>query len=426
MLLLFACAPPAALVSDPSVTVHPDVSTLLEVRWAQAEAVEAVRVEYQVDGVWTTTPTRAVDAGRQSEVLLGIPPETVVDVRIVETVDGVETTTDVGTGETGPLPADFPVPSLVTLDEAGVSAAPWLLVTVATGEPNYKGPWWMYILDRQARVVWYRALWDDRVSVMSRVSADGTHLTWSEASWFADPPTIERATLDGRWSESLEAPELGYTYDELPDGTFAYDSWHFDGDIGIRTLAADGTTTDVWSCTDWEPEGRSWGDCGSNTVNYDETRGTYLWSLYDLATVVEVDPSGVALASWGDFGDDPLTPKDARLQMPHYPNWTADGTLLLSAQVAGEERVQFAREFALEPDTGGLEQVWSYATDERYAECSGEAVRVEGGNTLLNYGCGAAIREVTPDGEVVWDVETGALIGHQTPIADLYAVNRGR
>ena len=48
------------------------------------------------------------------------------------------------------------------------------------------------------------------------------------------------------------------------------------------------------------------------------------------------------------------------------------------------------------------------------------------GNTLLNYGCGGVIREITPDGEVVWQVDTGYLIGHQTQIEDLYAVNRGR
>ncbi len=34
----------------------------------------------------------------------------------------------------------------------------------------------------------------------------------------------------------------------------------------------------------------------------------------------------------------------------------------------------------------------------------GEAVRLPGGNTLHNYGSLARAREVTPEGEVVWDI----------------------
>ena len=52
----------------------------------------------------------------------------------------------------------------------------------------------------------------------------------------------------------------------------------------------------------------------------------------------------------------------------------------------------------------------------------GEAHRLPRGNTLHNYGTAARIREVTPEGEVVWDVgfSQGSWLGRTTPIANLY------
>jgi hypothetical protein len=214
---------------------------------------------------------------------------------------------------------------------------------------------------------------------------------------------------------------MAYTYDELPDGTLAYDAWS-DEVMGLRTRAPDGTLTDVWSCLDWLPAGHDRWACGTNTVVWSAARGTYTWSLYDLDTVLEVDPSGGVVGAWGREGAEPI---DAALQLQHYPNWTAAGTLLLHTQDAGEKDVQWAREFSWDDATNGLTEAWSYEADDRYAECSGEAVRLANGNTLINYGCGGAVREVTADGAVVWELDTGGLVGHQTLIADLYAVNAG-
>jgi hypothetical protein len=52
----------------------------------------------------------------------------------------------------------------------------------------------------------------------------------------------------------------------------------------------------------------------------------------------------------------------------------------------------------------------------------GEAHRLPGGNTLHNYGSGARIREVTPDGQVVWDVlwTDSTFLGRTTALEDLH------
>lgn len=419
----------SAPVSNVQVTVHPDVSTLLVVSWAQVEDAESAWVEYTFeDAMWESSPPVTAPTGPQQVVLLGIPADTPVTLTLVEEVGGRRRVAEgTFTGTTGPLPEGLPVPTLLSWDPAISSPAPWLFLTVDTGLHPYQGPWWATILDRQGRVVWYRALPEERPTVMSRVSADGTHLTWAEMGWYGDDPSrLVRTTLDGGWGTTTELPEALYTYDELPDGTIAYDAV-VDGSYALRTLAPDGTVTDVWSCSTWLPDDLRPAQCGTNTVRWNAERGTYLWSMYDLNTVLELDPtSGTTLAAWGDHGTDPLLPEDVSLQMQHYPGWTTAGTLLLHTQENGPRRVEWAREFAWDEATNGLTQIWSYSTSDWYAECSGEAVRLENGNTLLNYGCGGGIREITSDGQVAWDVDAHGLVGHQTQVGDLYAVNQGQ
>jgi hypothetical protein len=421
-------------VSDVTVAVHPEIATILLVSWNQAQDVASARVEYSFeDDRWDATPSRPVLAGAHTEPLLGIPADTTVRVRVVEDADGEEQKTDGGwEGVTGSLPPGLPLPTTITWDADRSSPERWLLTTIDTGATHYAGPWWVYIMDRRGRVVWYRSLPAGRAVPMSRVSADGTHLTWGEVDWFgtSDPSTLERTTLDRSFHESADLPDMGFTYDELPDGSIAFDTWKGGSvddtgrpfQIGIRTLAPDGTFSDLWNCRDWlEADLDPW-YCGTNTVLWNPARGTFLWSLYSISTVIEIDPEKGAVASWGDHGADPI---DEALKMQHYPNWTPEGTLLVHTQQADSERVQWAREFSWDEANDSLTQIWSYATSDHFAECSGEAVRLANGNTLLNYGCGKAIREVVPEGDVVWEVLTGGLVGHQTLLADLYALNRG-
>ena len=51
----------------------------------------------------------------------------------------------------------------------------------------------------------------------------------------------------------------------------------------------------------------------------------------------------------------------------------------------------------------------------------GEADYTPGGHILHNYGSRIRMREVTPSGQVVWDIEWSAnMLGRSTPLTDLY------
>ena len=51
-------------------------------------------------------------------------------------------------------------------------------------------------------------------------------------------------------------------------------------------------------------------------------------------------------------------------------------------------------------------------------------VRLDNGNTLVNFGSAGALQEVTPQGEVVWEARTrsGLWFAAVRPIDDLYAL----
>ena len=51
-------------------------------------------------------------------------------------------------------------------------------------------------------------------------------------------------------------------------------------------------------------------------------------------------------------------------------------------------------------------EIWSNASDQAGLTMLGQAHRLESGNVLVNYGGKGIIREITPEGEVVWELSS--------------------
>jgi len=78
--------------------------------------------------------------------------------------------------------------------------------------------------------------------------------------------------------------------------------------------------------------------------------------------------------------------------------------------------------FGVREVTREKQVVFDYTTKSEVYACQ----RLANGNTLVNYGTDGTIREVTPDGEIAWEVDFRShLVGHDTLVPDLYALNRG-
>ena len=83
------------------------------------------------------------------------------------------------------------------------------------------------------------------------------------------------------------------------------------------------------------------------------------------------------------------------------------------------------REYSVDDGGERLTQIWSHGDDERIeAPLGGSVARLPGGNTLHNTGNAGRIRELTPNGELVWELTfpDGTYLGRATPIEDLYAL----
>jgi hypothetical protein len=434
--LVAACAPPPVVITGVTVSPHEDVATLLWVDWTQDSDADAAWLEIELsDGTMLESAPLERAAGTHREVVLGAPAGMDLVLRVVAENRGGESLSGDQTARTGSLPEDLTLPELGVWDTQATNPAGWVLGSVdVNGGTNYSGPYWLFIADRQGRIVWYRELgWE--MCMFPRVARDGTHIAW-DAHLFLEPTgedsRVERSTLDGRWSDVVATPGLGWTWDETDDGTVLYDKVRGGDTITLEQVNPDGSQQTLWDCGAWlAPTDGDLEGCSTNTTNWVPATDTVLWSTYWGDWVAELDrATGEVIWYAGAVeGGLDITPAEAAFELQHYPNYTPDGTLLVSTHVPGQKGEQRAREYVVDVEGGTLTEIWAYGegAEGYYAPFSGEAVRLAGGNTLVNTGTGGGIIEVDPIGRTVWSLAWGQdfTVGHTQLIEDLYAVNRG-
>src|SRR5262249_34089623 len=148
-----------------SITVHPQTTTILVVTWTQAKAADQTWLEFTFAGGSLMTSRAAVGAtGAHRDVVLGVPASTAITVRIVNQLGGDPYKTQDHQGMTGAIPTGMPKPTVSMYDATLASPDRWLFGAVenSTGGCNnsacyYTQVFWLYIIDRQGRIVWYYA-----------------------------------------------------------------------------------------------------------------------------------------------------------------------------------------------------------------------------------------------------------------------------
>jgi Arylsulfotransferase (ASST) len=404
-------------------------------------------VEYRFEtDEWLIAPTFAPGAA----TILGIPPLTEVEARAFAVVSGRPQYSKPLTVTTGDLPPILLEPSTSNYDPKLASSAQYAMISVASGNFTFEGPYFIEIFDRAGRVVWYHRVRDELFSLYPSVARDGTHI-WFEAEnifgFSSADPSVTRRTLDGRWTLEFAVPYLGQAIGEGPDNSFFYE-YRRNGLHAVNQLDAAGAASVVWDCeSHMESIGENGADCLLNATNWDPTRNTVLASQFQTSTVFEVDlATGQAARQFGQLtSGDPYTfdPVDSMFAYQHFPNWTAEGTLLVSTHVPcgsqpgcsdnnGRDGIQLASEYVIDDKTKTITRIGFIRSDDLWATQAGEAYRLPNGNLIQGYGQDGAAREYTADGQVAWQVEwekdlTGyRAVGHLSLIDDLYALNVGQ
>jgi len=196
---------------DVTIAVHDRVRTVLEVEWTQLLAAERSWLEFSFEGGETMrSRPRATELGPQRDVVLGVPAETEVSGRVVSEVGGVVTASSEYRATTGALPTSLPRPTLFASDPGRASPERFLLGAVEDSPGGrdggyYFGTFFLYVMDREGRIVWYYA--DPSTTATSsfqRVARDGEYL-WIEKRAFGGglAESVVKMTLDHRYFEEI-------------------------------------------------------------------------------------------------------------------------------------------------------------------------------------------------------------------------------
>jgi hypothetical protein len=430
-------------VSNVQVAVHATTKTILVVTWTQVKAADTVALEFSFAGSGTmNSRAKAGATGAHRDVVLGVPGSTAVTVRIVSSAGGVDYKTKDYAGATGAIPSGMPKPMILAYDATRASPDRYLFGSVedsaggcTDGTCYYHYTFWLYIMDRQGRMVWYWAdATSNTISAFPRVARDGEYIVFEKRpASGSGMPTIVKMSLDGQYSQTIQAPGLSDCFDITTDGSILYDT-----SADLKEITKAGAARTIWSCR--TAFGASY-NCYSNTVNWNPTDDSILMSLPDPNTVVQIDrKSGAIVGQYGErAGSYTFSPSTWQFGFQHFPNITAAGTLLVSSHMpgfgmhetpAGANQHAFM-EFDIDRANKRLVEKWIYVGAE-WPRAKGMAIRLANGNTLGNFGEGGVIREITPDKQTVFhvkfDVATGSdffnkMVNNNVFVDDLYALN---
>jgi hypothetical protein len=422
--------PPGPPLEGVELRLHQEIESLIYAGWEQLEPA-TVWVEYSSDeGDQWSSPARDLQPGPQEQLLLGVPYGMQVQASLV-TQGWSSEAQQITTGE---QPSGVPSMEVLAVDQAALDPDTSFLLACIE-EVNGFGlavASWSFVFDRQGRVVWALESPQGRATIHARLSWDGTDLLIDHNSFYAlfdggAASQVARYDIDGSQLALYDTPGMHHPFTDTPEGDLVYLATAETYDSLVHIDVETGERETLWDCRPFQEGLGVERYCTSNSLWWDQARERFLVSFYSSDSVVEIDPELGEATRW--FGHLPgawgFDPEDTAFWWQHGAHLTEAGTLLVSTKSAEEGAETMVREYALDEQAALLRQVWSFGEGQGvYGEVMGEAWRLGNGNTLHNYGAGTRVREITPEGAVVWDLtfSSGTYLGRTTPIADLYAL----
>lgn len=416
--------------SNLDAVIHDAFGSIVVVSWMQEKpAVGWIEFSFDAD-VWLSSPKRQRAAGSSDELLLGVPYETDVVFRLV---------LDSGNGPRVGGSQQIKTKSLPSgawrtwkvrhmQDGAFDSTVPYFLVSLY----NDSGPHGTAIIDRHARYVWLRPTKESRCTLQAQPSSNGSDFLVDESSFWTEfdegaRSQVVRMKIDGTKLATYDTPGLHHPFTEAPDGSILWAANDGDNET-VERLLPSGKQETLFSCDQIMRKLDGEDYCAANTVHWNPSTNSFLYSLYSHETVLEIDASdGTVLRIFGHQDDAyAFSPANKGFWWQHGGHYTESGTFLVSSYVASGDDELVVREYRVNDDTRTLELVWSFGDSLGvHGYEMGEVHRLPDGNILHNYGGNPRLREVTHGGEVVWDValqgsSDGWEVGRSAPLADLY------
>jgi hypothetical protein len=428
-------APPTAApeLTGLSARLSDFAGSIVYVDWTQDQAAK-VHAEFSFDaGIWLSSPDRDLPAGAHEELLLGIPYGSTATWRLVAENDFGTIASPDAEIEVAPVPPDMPIGQVTALDLTKCDPAPYVFVSVASSPTDFGSRWWTMFVDRLGRPVWGVKSDRSRVSMHPRIAKDGHSLFIDENSFWPTfdggaNSTIEQLYIDGTPIHTFHTPGEHHPFTDLPDGSVAYGAMIWPGYATeyLQIVHPDDSVDTLWDCAAWlQSEGID-DFCASNTLNYDDATGKFLFSFWSFESVIQIDgTTGAVDKRFGHLGGSyAFDPPNTAFWWQHGGYITDAGTFMTSSDLNTNGVETVVREYEIDDATQTLHEIWDFGVGEGvYGYEMGEAHRLANGNTLHNYGELARVREATPAKEVVWDIEwPSTAVGRSVSWTDLYSL----
>lgn len=435
LLLAVGCTAPDGDSAGPSAgdfhaeaTLSEAVATVAWVTWT-TDAPGTSWVEYGPDRDLGLSTVRADAETTDHAVLLaGLPASSTWYWRAMSEVGGEVLQSRIFEIETGVAPRDLPRVEVGDYDPT--LAAPGFTLTTSLGDPS-----WVIVYDKDGEPVWWEKAPDQSVIAQVRLTDNGTAVLYNLATlnFNRDVGVIRKVRLDGELLSETRTVMGHHDFVELPEGGFAYiaadlrewtdpETGETHNVIGDTiTEVPEGATDDtprttIWSTwddlavdvdpavdNDFYPQGLDW--THSNSLSLVD--GAYYLSVRKENAFVKVDRAARELL-WqlGGVGSD-FTQTDGRAFVgQHSAEPTEAGFMLFdNGDVDVPNAYSQAVEFSLDEDGRTFTPVWSYDYNQRISSyLLGDVERLPNGNTLISWGSGGTLTEVTPAGEMAFQV----------------------
>jgi hypothetical protein len=296
------------------------------------------------------------------------------------------------------------------------------------------------IIDREGNLLWHLTLDSEHSAIGVAPTPEGGAYTFNSINedHSVDDNRVTTVGLDGVVLQDVALPWTHHVFGQMPDGTTGSLSTEFRdvdeyGNVaGDRLLGLhpDGSTEvlfDSWEELELVP-GDEWDSSyfpgaldwtHMNGASYHPERGSWLLSLNGQDDILVVNDDG-SLRELISMDSSRFEPPSSAMVDPHGPDWSTDGDLLI---FGGDETQSWCSTYDVS-EPGVLKETWSHGRGEGiFGLALGEARQLTDGNILCNFGAGGVVRELTPQGEIVWEfvAPAGRSLGRTHWLQDPYS-----
>jgi len=458
-----------SLVLTPTAVIDDDHTTVVYVTWSTPEAMSGW-VEFGLDGA-LDKKSPAVTASDHGHQMLGLKAGRAYTWRAVVDDGGELVASEPQTLDIPPVPPEFPTFELITIDPSADMTNAFVSVAGAAapgaGSEDPDALFYVGFLDADGDFVWYHALPQGRGTSALDISLDRQSVWWLEVDNFREEVdgTIIRMALDGTILSETFASSAHHAAVELSGGRFAHLGRRFvpyedktlmidrvlietEGDpTGAQTLEVYDYYSDWWGddvAYFWLPFGDGLGSLygydnvvdltHSNSIAWIESEDALYPFVRIMDTLLRID-IGAASLDWemsGLYSDftlpsgDPVYESATKSNLwswGHYSQIWPGGLTMFDNGSNYDPHVSSIIEVAYdEMDMTAHEVFRYYDPDGGFTNSLGDVWKLESGHYLASWMSLSKLTEVTPAGELIWEVDpqNETAVRRIRPVTDLY------